>query len=1563
MIRILPVVFAAVLLTSLVTPAYSVPINPNAVSSGAAESRPLTSLPTTQLSAADTVDIHGYTIPRSAIRSDFGHFNLGEELLRYNGSPGRSLVFGSGKPSSLASSAHVVGLGKGGDSFLGVAYSQNPLPSGTGFTYAPDLRLAFDSTIADILGNYTAPVDPGRFSGSSIIGADKAATDYAATGKGVTVAIVDTGTDFSNEDMRHAVARDANGIPIMLDADGQGLVLTKAKYVAKIDERTGRIMNYSSSPVPAIPENMTSYAYVNDSGVYLKTTQGTIPIFNSLYPLFGPPVLEGVANVDWKIGNDPADYIRSASGVYRMGVAYQVSMQFGVITLVLVPVLVVDSAEPGVYDTIIPDMSYAWYTFTLTVAGAFPQTNYLIPQQVTFDFTDERPIKLGDGNEHFVYDYNNDGSADFSAGTAGARVLDIWRVTDNRTRVQLANQDGYGGVSMARLLEPIDPAGDYFGLMYDFAGHGTSTAATVASAGKAKYSIYNNSTTYALAGMAPDAKILPVKALWAGDAIFGWMYASGFDLVEDKWKYTGEHRADVVSNSWGVSNFPLLKYGPGYDVLSMFSSLLAVPGMLSDGYPGTIMINSAGNNGLGYGSVGTPNVSPFNIAVGATSNNVHLQYGPFANITRFGSSTAPYDEMAEFSSRGPGVFGDPKPELVAVGSYGFTPATVTVKVFESRRSDPNNDGAFALFGGTSMAAPMTAGAAALVISDMRERGEAVDPFRVKNILMSSAKDLGNDPFVQGAGRVDAHAAVQLARGNLGRFLAYTESTPQNILAALAPAIQSYNSTLGIIDSGYAQKAGALGAPAPGLAESRWFAGRITQGQSASAEIVIENPSKKEMQVQVSSTVEKLVARYEVQNSTRLFEVDPTHKEKQYGFAPNYHNLTAIAGAIPDADLMVVRVNFPFSSFLNSTELFGDHLRIASLYSYDWRDSDANGEVAFGEVSMIARGGSWGTTQELRVGDPASKFKGTPMLGVYPVPTVFSFWRGDRLINATSLDYTLTVEFYKRQPNGSIQIEGSAGNQTTLSVPAGGTANFTATVTTTDETMTGNYFGEILISEGVYRHKVLMPVSYVVTTKPVPKDVQMVITPVAGKAGPEAERDLGLRPNGYVGGLSDMTSRYSAGDWRAYYFNVQDPTITSMSLKVSWPHNSTSINAMAFGPNGKLVASSVPSGVFQEFAGWPSNDWLGTSIVSEGGFFYFSQNAGDRATVLSVPVNGTGTYSVLLHNTLFHGESLYEPLVVEAKFSTILPDDRPPAIYANAPRFSTGMLKVPVQVDDQNPAGLSYSIDGSAPVSVGTQSATRKNFVINANTTSLADGIHSITIESADTVGHSSAVSHQFIVDMTPPASEVVVRLANGMENMASETVMVSGNMTLLWNVTDVNGVKEPITVTLPGSKPFRHPASSSTVFDVSGLEDGQYDLVLKSTDVPGNRLDRTVKLVVDNTPPEARVLVSGGDQRGRIPVVLAVLDSHPMSATLEVGNMVIDVTGLDEYMLHTTFLPDGKHEVKLTAVDAAGNTSVASAIVSVANVAPVLQATAALGVVGGVAAGIAVAWLVLKRRH
>ena len=64
-----------------------------------------------------------------------------------------------------------------------------------------------------------------------ITGSTEAKKQYNATGNDIVIAIVDTGVDFSNPDIQHSLARDELNHPIMLDPDGQGIVLTNASAV------------------------------------------------------------------------------------------------------------------------------------------------------------------------------------------------------------------------------------------------------------------------------------------------------------------------------------------------------------------------------------------------------------------------------------------------------------------------------------------------------------------------------------------------------------------------------------------------------------------------------------------------------------------------------------------------------------------------------------------------------------------------------------------------------------------------------------------------------------------------------------------------------------------------------------------------------------------------------------------------------------------------------------------------------------------------------------------------------------------------------------------------------------------------------------------------------------------------------------------------------------------------------------------------------------------------------------------------------------------------------------
>ncbi|MFP5285615.1 MAG: S8 family serine peptidase, partial [Thermoanaerobaculia bacterium] len=99
--------------------------------------------------------------------------------------------------------------------------------------------------------------------------------------------------------------------------------------------------------------------------------------------------------------------------------------------------------------------------------------------------------------------------------------------------------------------------------------------------------------------------------------------------------------------------------------------------------------------------------------------------------------------VSYFSSRGPTGDGRSKPDLVAPGEKITAPL-------------PND--MFGLKDGTSMAAPHVSGVAAML---MARHNELVGrPARIKQILCSTATDLGRERYFQGAGMLDALRALQ-----------------------------------------------------------------------------------------------------------------------------------------------------------------------------------------------------------------------------------------------------------------------------------------------------------------------------------------------------------------------------------------------------------------------------------------------------------------------------------------------------------------------------------------------------------------------------------------------------------------------------------------------------------------------------------------------------------------------------------------------------------------------------------------------------------------------------------
>ncbi|RNJ77103.1 MAG: peptidase S8 [Nitrosopumilus sp. H13] len=1182
----------------------------------------------------------------------------------------RYLVFGKAQGPDLPYSA-----GSGGG-FFGVAVLSKDAASGmskNGYTLLEDYKLDFYSETAEASGT------------PQITRSAEAQSRYGVDGNGTVIAVMDTGVDFSNPDIRHSLARDENNHPIMLDPDGQGIILTNATFYAFIDEN-GIVLN-NDGP---LPPDIHSSVYVTEKGVFLDVSRGgkntNLQVYNSFYPEIGiSAVFEGLLDHDMKIGDNNRDYIKSKSGVYHLGVMYQGDTSGRFSGIQTVPVLVVDSFQPGVYDTIIPDLSTAWMDYTRL---------QLSPGQVPaydFDFTDEKPIVLGSGKEFLVYDSDGDGRNDFSAGAVGARVLDVYgTIADSASELD----DSLKAVN-GTLLPAMDPDGEFFGVMTDFDGHGTSSTGTIASRGQEKYGIYDKETQYVISGVAPGASIIPVKALWFGDIMYGWMWSAGFDLQGGSWKYSGA-RADIISNSWGISQFPPLGVSPGFDSLSLIHGALATPRAFDDDYPGVLMVTSAGNSGHGYGTIGPPAASPFGITVGATTNNVFVGFGGYEGEPRFGSGTEHRNHVVDFTSRGPSPIGDPKPDLMSVGAFGFVPTSVLKKDVNSE-AEP-----FEMYGGTSMAAPAVAGTAAVLMEGMQRQSHDVDPFTVKNILMSTARDLRNDPFTQGSGLADAAAALDYVYGKNGTFLVHNDASYKNLADLLEPAVEAANlAELGL---------GGTLLPSGSIPMTSWFAGWLLPGEKSSAVFTITNPSDSPVTVSVEPRSVSLVQKTEFDGTTEPRQLDPA-SDKTDVFAPNYVGLSDVKrhatlgdffddeDPIPeDSSLLILGVNYAFEDFMNATsDRYADDLKIASLYLYDWLDENNDTKIASDELALVSRAGSWGTVQELRISDPADKFEGTPIVGVYPVPTRYSYWTSNTEMNSTAMEYTLSASYYQDERWPVIWTESQS-----VTVPAGGSADVDVTLVAPDDAQTGIYQG-FLAFEGP-GHTAKAPVSFVVRQPVVKTDT---LVKVAG-----IQSDDIMYGNGYVKGAFDMTNRYMAGDWRQYYFDIQDGSIDTVAIELFWDQDDTSHSIFVTDPAGKIIQTSVPAGVFGHFDGWPSLDWLGISGFSEGGGFFPAENKDERSTVLYVPVNQTGTYTLLTHSTLFAGDSTTEPVTLVAKFTNLSPPDgkaeqtldaeqtrdAEPAA-APAPGYAPGIAESPVKSDNA-PTVLGVVIGLFVGVAVG-----------------------------------------------------------------------------------------------------------------------------------------------------------------------------------------------------------------------------------------------------------------------
>ena len=400
----------------------------------------------------------------------------------------------------------------------------------------------------------------------------------------------------------------------------------------------------------------------------------------------------------------------------------------------------------------------------------------------------------------------------------------------------------------------------------------------------------------------------------------------------------------------------------------------------------------------------------------------------------------------------------------------------------------------------------------------------------------------------------------------------------------------------------------------------------------------------------------------------------------------------------------------------------------------------------------------------------------------------------------------------------------------------------------------------------------------------------------------------------------------------YHQNTEDNTTDTLYVKYAWDVTPPTLNINSPSDNSFFNKTSV-------LVEWSGSDNYGIDhyAISDGGSAwtnvglsntYLFNNLSEGSHVLYVKaVDTSGNYNIEGVN-----------VTVDVTKPTLTITYPVSGGYYN----STDIL---VEWSGSDNIGITHyeiSLDGGS----WTDAGLVDNYILNG----LSPGPHTIFVKAVDASGNYNIGRVNITIDTTKPILKIT--------SPVSDIYYNSTKLLVEWNTSDENGIKNSMLKVDNGSW-IDVGKGNSYLLTIS---DGKHTLQIKSEDLAGNTIIKSINFTVDSTPPMVDMFKA--TQKGNSVKV----DWDAVDNVTGVAYYMVKVDSgkwerIDNREMILNNLAPGKHTIHLRAYDLAGNYVEKSYTINVESEFIIPWLWIIVGIIGAVIAAGVVLFLMKRKKE